>query len=588
MSELDERARRRRVERHGAAALRAVAGQPDAEWRGQRLSAGRRRVAIATPYLVGPLDHPDGSVDVRRHRGVADALGMLLRHSDLELHAELSPTPLLQRIVFDALEQLRCDSLTPAHLRGQRENLRAAFDAWSLDARSHRVAESRTSLIVFTVIHMVNARLMARAMPEDVDELTEATRFQLAPVIGHALRVLPGARHDQRSYADAAVEIARLVAEVAGDTDDAAVSAAATRHRLVIPADWQADGSDATASLGEHPLIDDPAGAAHRGTVSFDSIGDYRIYSSEFDRVVGAETLYRSEKLRAVRAHLDELIRAQAVSVPRLAARLLEMFGAEADEGWAFGLDSGVLDARRLGQLVANPSNREVFRRPHRELSSRTAVTFLLDNSGSMKRQRFETVAVLVDTFSRALDLAGITNEVLGFTTGAWAGGRPIEAWRAAGKPTAPGRLNEALHIVYKAAEARWRPSRGSLAALAHPLHFREGLDGEALVWAHGRLAQRPEPRKVLVMITDGSPTDTATANANRSAYLDDHLAGVVDRIERHHRVTGTGIELAAIDIDDRADSRPSTSVVRRSIDLDLSGTLTPGHYGALGVLLSR
>ena len=587
VSEVDERARRRHVERHAAAAVRAVSGHPDAEWRGQRLSLGRRRVPIATPYLVGSQDRPDGTVDERRTRGVADGLGMLLRHTDLDLHAELSPTPLLERIVFDALEQLRCDSLTPPHLRGQRANLNTAFDAWSLAARAHRVAESRTSLLVFTVIHMVNARLMARTMPEDVDELTEATRFHLAPVIGHALRELPGARTDQRAFAAPAAEIARLVNEIAGDADDAEVGESATRHRLVIPVDWAADelseastGTDRTSASG--------AGDGDARKVSFEHVGDYRIFTTEHDREVAGHSLHRETKLREVRGRLDAMVSAQAVSVPRLAARLLAMFGAPQDDDWAFGVDSGVLDARRLSQLVANPANREVFRRPHLRQASHTAVTFLVDNSGSMKRQRYEAVAVLVDTFSRALDLAGITNEVLGFTTGAWAGGRPLDEWRAAGEPTDPGRMNEALHIVYKAADARWRTSRTSLAALAHPMHFREGLDGEALVWAHDRLAHRSEQRKVLVMITDGSPTDAATANVNRPGFLDDHLAGVADRIERHRRASGRGVELASIDVDANDESsQVERSVFRRSIDLDLSGTLTLAHYAALDTLLA-
>ena len=585
---MDERARRRHVERQGAAAVRAVSGRVDAEWRGHRLSVGRRSVPIATPYLVGPLDRPDGTVDERRTRGVADGLGMLLRHSDLDIHAELSPAPLLERIVFDALEQLRCDSLTPGHLRGQRANLNAAFDAWSLDARSNRVAESRTSLLVFTVIHMVNARLMARTMPEDVEELTEATRFHLAPVIGHGLRELPRSRFDQRAYAAASIEIARLVGEVAGDADDSEVSESATRHRLVIPVDWGAEELSETSTVGDRASASGAGDGASDRTLSFDHIGDYRVFTTKHDREVAGDSLHREAKLREVRVQLDAMVRAQAVSVPRLAARLLAMFGAPNDDDWAFGVDSGFLDARRLSQLVANPANGEVFRRPHQRPTSHTAVTFLLDNSGSMKRQRYEAAAVLVDSFSRALDLAGITNEVLGFTTGAWAGGRSIDDWRAAGEPAEPGRMNEALHIVYKAADARWRSSRTSLAALAHPVHFREGLDGEALAWAHTRLACRPEPRKVLVMITDGCPTDAATANVNRLGFLDDHLTGVADRIERHHRETGLGVELGSINVDsDAQSSHGNRSVFRRSIDLDLSGTLTLAHYAALDALLT-
>lgn len=174
--------------------------------------------------------------------------------------------------------------------------------------------------------------------------------------------------------------------------------------------------------------------------------------------------------------------------------------------------------------------------------------------------------------FSRSLDLAGISNEVLGFTTSAWSGGRPLTEWKLAGAPDHPGRMNESMHIVYKDAETPWRRARSSIAALADPQNFREGLDGEALAWAHGRLMSRPEPRKVLVMISDGSPTDAATANVNRPGFLDDHLAGIADRIERF-----SPVELGAIGID-----LDMSGYMRNAIDLDLTGTLTIQHYRAL------
>lgn len=45
-----------------------------------------------------------------------------------------------------------------------------------------------------------------------------------------------------------------------------------------------------------------------------------------------------------------------------------------------------------------------------------------------MKKYR-EHVALLVDVFARALDLADIECEILGFTTGAWNGGRARTDW---------------------------------------------------------------------------------------------------------------------------------------------------------------
>ena len=131
------------------------------------------------------------------------------------------------------------------------------------------------------------------------------------------------------------------------------------------------------------------------------------------------------------------------------------------------------------------------------------------------------------------------------------------------------------MHIVYKDADQPWRRARAALAALLQVHHYREGVDGEALAWAHRRLLARPEPRKVLVVISDGAPMETTTAASNGDDYLDAHLAAVVDAIERR-----SPVELGAITLD--ADV---SSVYRRSLALDLDQTLTIGAYGALEVL---
>ena len=123
---------RRAHERHGSAALRAVSGRPTAELRGHRLHVDGRAVSMATPYLTLDTNTADQKADVARSRGIADALGLLLRNSNIDIHLELGPTDVFERIVFDVLEQLRCDALVPAALRGVRMNIDAAFDAWRI------------------------------------------------------------------------------------------------------------------------------------------------------------------------------------------------------------------------------------------------------------------------------------------------------------------------------------------------------------------------------------------------------------------------------------------------------------------------
>jgi cobaltochelatase CobT len=150
-------------------------------------------------------------------------------------------------------------------------------------------------------------------------------------------------------------------------------------------------------------------------------------------------------------------------------------------------------------------------------------------------KQHMAWVALLADVLARALEQAGAGIEVLGYTTAAWNGGHAAKAWQRAGRTPHPGRLNEVRHLIFKGAQQPWRRARLGLAALQKADLFREGIDGEALAWACGRLraaadADMQTPRRILIVLSDGSPMDTATHLANDAFYLDHHLRQVVDQ----------------------------------------------------------
>lgn len=494
-----------------------------------------------------------------------DALGLRLRHSERALHLELSPESALERIVFDLAEQFRCESLVDRSLAGVPTNIAAAFDAWSERARGENIAETGVGVLIYTLAHMLRYRLVGIPASEQVDDVIEATRFNLAKLVGHALRELPGSAHSQSSFAVPAREIARLVAEMADDAGDSldASSVAAQRHRLLIPIDWETLNEElaSVAAGGIAPAID----------------ADYRVFTTVHDVEVRGSELYREEALRRLRRELDHQIDAQAVSITRLAQRLQRLFPAWQVDGWSHGEDEGLIDPARLGQIVANPMNPHVRRLPSERPTGEAAISFLIDTSGSMKVQRHETVAVLVDTLVRALELAGVSSEVLGFTTTSWAGGTPAAEWRAAGSPVGPGRLAAIQHIVYKDADTTWKQGRLSLAAMMRTDHYREGVDGEALEWAHARLMQRLETRRALVIISDGTPMEVTTAINNRDDFLADHLRAVAMSIESPPRRSQPGVLLGAVGIDDDLGD-----YIANSITVDLRGTLTIGDYDVL------
>ena len=69
-------------------------------------------------------------------------------------------------------------------------------------------------------------------------------------------------------------------------------------------------------------------------------------------------------------------------------------------------------------------------------------------------------------------------------------------------------------------------------------------MDGEALAWAHQRLSKRNEERKILIVISDGSPVDDSTLSTNHSNFLDNHLRQIINTIQMQ-----SNVELLAIGI---------------------------------------
>jgi cobaltochelatase CobT len=228
-----------------------------------------------------------------------------------------------------------------------------------------------------------------------------------------------------------------------------------------------------------------------------------------------------------------------------------------------------MLDAARLTRIITDPTGALSYKRERDTDFRDTVVTLLLDNSGSMRGRPIMVAACCADILARTLERCGVKVEILGFTTKAWKGGQSREEWLAAGKPPAPGRLNDLRHIVYKKADAPWRRSKNSLALMMREGLLKENIDGEALAWAHSRLAIRPEQRRILMMISDGAPVDDSTLSVNTGSYLEQHLRQVIHEIENR-----SSVELIAIGI-----GHDVTRYYRRAVTItdasELAGAMT-------------
>lgn len=525
-----------------AATLRALTDQAGLHFRGRRLYRGDKCLPPFAPHL-SPLPEVD---DFASFRGTADAMALRLRLADPALHKSLQPTEPLPRMLFEMLEQFRVESLAPSDMPGMAHNLRHRFEAWSLAFYNSGLTETSKGMLLYTVAQITRSRVTAQPVLDATEDAIEATRMSIVRTLGHALAGLRRHRHDQAAYAEHALSLASLVSGMLTAYDQEDLSEAsdndtepddpALAFNLWMDFDGE-DGDDgfATAHSGSSRLLDEPGGA-------------YRIFTTDFDTELEAATLVRPAVLQEYRERLDHRIEQQGLSVVRLARDLSAVLAHPVRDGWIGDQEEGYIDGRQLSQLITSPSERRLFRVEQYTPVSDCAVSFLIDCSGSM-REHIEAVAVLVDVMVRALDQIGVVTEVLGFSTNTWNGGRAQRAWMRAGRPGHPGRLNETAHLIFKDSDTPWRRARPALGALLKNDLFREGVDGEAVQWAAQRLVQRHDGRRLLLVVSDGSPTDGATALANDANYLDHHLCNVVADLQAQGDVevygVGVGLDLS-------------------------------------------
>lgn len=270
--------------------------------------------------------------------------------------------------------------------------------------------------------------------------------------------------------------------------------------------------------------------------VPLDPSKPYRVFCRDFDVVVESEQL--DAALGLARNSMTE-------------ARLAEVERSLAAKRQRH--ETAVLDT---AARIRSATGRDVL--------DDTVVSLLVDHSGSMRGQSMLSAAEAVMTASDLLDSLGARQEVLGFTTVRWKGGRSYEQWLESGQPPYPGRLNDVLHIIY--CSAGQKPQARHYATMQREELLKENLDGEAIEWAASRLRTRAEARKCMIMISDGVPVDDWTLFYNGLEYLANHLHSVVQEIAQ-----AGDIQLAAIGIGHAVDRYFERSITVTS----------PDHVGA-------
>ncbi len=555
-----------------AGASRALAHDPEVEvnWTADAPSQSGHTFRVPMPGRNLPR------AAAMEARGFADSFALRLRHHNEALHSRHAPIEPVARACYDAVELVRYEAIGANGYDGIRDNLDAALTVRLGADPIARAANVEDVPVQAALALLLREHLTGQPVPATARDGVELLRGWIETRAGEDFARLAGSIDDQKAFQSLSLDMLQHLDLVRvepqdqepdqgddqdGDEeteDDEQGDASGEDQQPSEMAAEATEGDDDGDSDSESEAADDNEDAEagedgeegmlpvrpNRPWADLPSAFDYKVFTEQFDEVVGAAELCDEEELTRLRAYLDAQLKGLQGIVTKLANRLQRRLMAQQNRSWDFDQEEGLLDAARLARVVVSPGQSLSYKVERDVEFKDTIVTLLIDNSGSMRGRPISIAAISADVLARTLERCGVKTEILGFTTRAWKGGQSREAWLAGGKPQHPGRLNDLRHIIYKKADEPWRRARRNLGLMMREGLLKENIDGEALLWAHTRLLARPEDRRILMVISDGAPVDDSTLSVNSAGYLEQHLRKVIDWIERQ-----SPVQLVAIGI---------------------------------------
>jgi cobaltochelatase CobT len=585
------------------AAVRTIAGRHELEVS----FTADRPILTSDKARLAALPRLPTSRDIAVARGQGDAMAMRMASHDADTHRKMAPKDPDARAAFDALEQARVESLGCARMAGMGNNIAEMIEDRLFRANYANVTEIADAPLAEALGLLMREKVAGIPVPPSGTPIVDLWREQIEARIGTSLDQLAEHLENQTEFSRRSRAILRdldLIAETdldqldpddsessgddaqnnqamngeeeqnEGDADNADMDGteeAPGEHEEAgdvegMEADSADTDEDAQAEAGEDSPAPPPQG---QGDQRLSNQPTYKIFTDKFDEIVSAADLCPPEELDQLRGLLDKQLEHLAGAVARLANKLQRRLMAQQNRGWDFDLEEGVLDTARLTRVVTDPLQALSFKAERDTEFRDTVVTLLIDNSGSMRGRPITIAAICGDILARTLERCGVKTEILGFTTRAWKGGKSREAWLDAGRPPNPGRVNDIRHIIYKGADEPWRHAKRNLGLMMREGLLKENIDGEALQWAHKRIVNRPENRRILMVISDGAPVDDSTQSVNPGNYLEAHLRAVIEEIE-----TRSPVQLVAIGI-----GHDVTRYYRRAVTIldadELAGAMT-------------
>jgi cobaltochelatase CobT len=495
-------------------------------------------------------------------RGAADNEALIYKYRNNDTYTEFLPNKEKNKKIYESLENTRIQILGSKYMRGVKSNLLSLYEK-SCNEKNYSNITSQSDLEIEQALEIyLKKKIDTNIVPKSASHALSYWSKWLDSKVGNSIDDLLENLDNQEKFAKLANKLisdlklydtnenkdeseddnkGQQTEELDNPDIDETESQSSMSDENMENTEEEVQSEESELPVDENneemqDLEDDGSENVkpqYKENKSVETIlSEYMVYSNKYDEIITAQDLCEDEELNRLRKYLDQQLKSFQTIISRLANRLQRKLLAKQNRSWEFNIEEGLLDTSRLTRVITDPFYSLSFKKEKDTDFKDTVVSLLIDNSGSMRGRPITVAAMSADILARTLEKCGVKVEILGFTTKAWKGGKSRESWMQNNKPPSPGRLNDLRHIIYKAADEPWRRSKKNLGLMMREGLLKENIDGEALLWAHKRLQNRYEARKILMVISDGAPVDDSTLSVNSGNYLEKHLRGAINWIE--------------------------------------------------------
>ncbi|CAB5220421.1 CobT, cobaltochelatase, CobT subunit [uncultured Caudovirales phage] len=257
-------------------------------------------------------------------------------------------------------------------------------------------------------------------------------------------------------------------------------------------------------------------------------------------------------------------------NVATMRTKLRRALMAKKDRVWESGHTRGRFDTRRIVPALRGAEDVYTLRREGADID--TAVTLVVDCSGSMSGEKIDLARKTVVAMASALDGTGVSFEVVGFTNLRTAKSKAeievIEDAMRGRKAKADSTYGayDRVHIYeFKRFDEPMRDARRAIGNMSN-MWLMENNDADSLLAILPRIKKRHEPRKIMMVLSDGAPY--CETYGRDHDCLRDRMKPTLDVIAK------AGVDLIGIGIMDGSVRHyyPKWEVVKKASDL--SGTV--------------